>query len=136
METQKNTIDISIVIPAHNEEKCIESSIRELYDVLKGMPERSEIIIINDGSEDDTFCCLKKLQNEIPHLSIVKLTPNVGQSAALGVGFRHARGKIIVTMDADGQNYPADIPRLIIEMDNRMSLYLQIKSRGPFSTYD
>lgn len=88
----------------------------ELIDVLREMDERAEIVAVNDGSTDETHRILKSLRAEISELRVLSLVPNAGQSAAFGVGFQEARGRLIVTLDADGQNDPADIPRLLAEL--------------------
>lgn len=104
---------LSVVIPVFNEEACIEGTVRELMGVLAGLPETAEVLAVDDGSADRTPDLLSALQSEFPCLRVLRLDANSGQSAALGAGFRYARGERIVTMDADGQNDPADIPALL-----------------------
>lgn len=111
-------VDLSVVIPAYNEEECLTDVLRELKDVLQCLDLDHEIIVIDDGSTDDTLGVLKRLCVEISCLRVFSITPNSGQSAALGVGFGHARGRIVITMDADGQINPANIPKLIKKLDN------------------
>ena len=106
-------MDLSLIIPVYNEEECIEKTVREARGVLAGMPRSYEIIAVDDGSRDRTPAILRQLANEIPELRIVTIKPNSGQSAAFGAGFRVARGGTVILMDADGQNDPADIPRLL-----------------------
>ena len=116
---QNNTtvsIDISVVVPIYNEAECIENSLREIVGVLKNMDTAWELLAIDDGSSDDTPAILKKLSEEIPQIRVLTLVPNAGQSAAFGVGFRYADGSTIITIDADGQNDPADIPKLMAEL--------------------
>ncbi|MFC1799047.1 glycosyltransferase family 2 protein [Thermodesulfobacteriota bacterium] len=112
------TPQVSIIIPAHNEEESIESTVVELNGVLRKTSLKSEIIIIDDGSNDDTPTILQNLKMKFNHLDSIKLNKNMGQSAALGAGFERATGEFIVTMDADGQNDPEDIPRLLKEMNH------------------
>ena len=108
------TVEVSVVIPAYNEEEIVASTLRELASALASMKGRSwEAIAVDDGSSDGTLGALNRLRSEMPELRVFAIRPNSGQSAAFGVGFRHARGSIVVAMDADGQNDPADIPTLV-----------------------
>jgi dolichol-phosphate mannosyltransferase len=116
-ETGK-AVDLSLILPAYNEEESIEQTIREARSVLKTLPSTSEILIIDDGSTDGTPGLLRKLADKAGGVRVLRLTPNSGQSAAIGVGFKNARGKVVVLMDADGQNDPADIPKLLDELKN------------------
>jgi glycosyltransferase involved in cell wall biosynthesis len=118
MDTGQAELDLSVIIPVYNEEECIGPTIRELCGVLQTLGLRSEVIAIDDGSTDQTRASLSRLAVEFPVLRALTITPNSGQSAALGVGFREARGAAVVTMDADGQNDPADIPKLLAELKN------------------
>jgi len=111
-----NPLDISVVIPIYNEQECIAISLEEIAGVMKETNKSWELLAIDDGSTDDTPVILKSLTASIPELRILTLVPNSGQSAAFGVGFRNAAGKTIITMDADGQNDPADIPKLLAEL--------------------
>ena len=110
-------MDISIVIPVYNEQECIESTLREVFGVTEKMPGEIEVLAVDDGSTDDTPGILAKLAAENACLRVLRLKPNSGQSAALGTGFRRAKGGVIVMLDADGQNDPADIPKLVEELD-------------------
>jgi len=111
--TEDNTA-VSLVIPVYNEQSCIASTLRELAGVMRGRDRLFEILCVDDGSTDNSPQLMLALkQSELPELRLLRLTPNSGQSAAFGAGFRHARHPIIITMDADGQNDPADIPRLL-----------------------
>lgn len=108
---------LSILLPAYNEEACIASIVRETACVLHGLGRPFEILVVDDGSTDATPARLKELAQEIPELRVLRLAANSGQSAALGAAFRAARGGIFVTLDADGQNDPADIPALVARLD-------------------
>ena len=104
---------ISIVIPAHNEQHNIELLVRELQDVRGQLP-NAEFIYVDDGSTDQTLAELRRVKQEImPDLRIVHHTESVGQSTAILSGVRAARGQLIVTLDADGQNPPSDIPVMV-----------------------
>jgi len=113
MDTTDPTLDLSIVLPVCNEAGSLPSLVPELTDVLERLGRSYEIIAVDDGSSDDSVTILRHLQRQEPHLRIVQFRRNFGQTAALAAGFDYARGEIIVTLDADGQNDPADIPRLL-----------------------
>ena len=108
--------DVSVVIPVYNEAECIGATLEETFAVLNTLGREFEVLAVNDGSTDGTRAILAGLRGRFPRLRAVTLTPNSGQSAALRTGFRHARGRIVVAMDADGQNDPHDIPRLLAAM--------------------
>lgn len=120
MDTSKNKraqqIDLSIIIPVHDEQDNIEPLYEELVQVLEGMPSRSEIIFVNDGSRDDTARILDQLAGKDQRITAVHLMRNYGQTTAMMAGFDHTRGEMVVAMDGDGQNDPADIPRLLAKM--------------------
>jgi glycosyltransferase involved in cell wall biosynthesis len=107
------TPDISIVIPLHDEEDNVEPLIHELTGVMQSIGRPYEVVLIDDGSEDATFARLRQLHARDPHLRVVAFQRNFGQTAAFAAGFAHARGRLIVTLDGDLQNDPADIPRLL-----------------------
>ncbi|BCO08533.1 dolichol-phosphate mannosyltransferase [Desulfolithobacter dissulfuricans] len=102
---------ISVVLPVHNEAENIEGLIREIQAARLEYP--YEIITVDDASSDNTLAILQRLKQDTPELRILQHKENYGQSAALATGVYRARGDIIVTMDGDGQNNPADIPRLL-----------------------
>jgi glycosyltransferase involved in cell wall biosynthesis len=111
------TPELSIVIPVRNE----APNIRPLYDELTTTLVRGgrsyEIIIIDDGSTDDTFDQLAALQSRDPHLRIIRFRRNFGQTAAFAAGFAYARGRLVVTADGDLQNDPADIASMANAID-------------------
>jgi len=106
-------MELSIVIPVYNEEENVEPLIREINGVLATLGKSCEIVAVDDGSKDGTFSALNRLHCIEPSLKIVRLRRNFGQTAALAAGLAYAQGEIIVLMDGDGQNDPADIPRLL-----------------------
>jgi len=110
-------MELSIVIPVYNEEENVEPLVQEIKSALEQLGKGYEIVIVDDGSTDGTFEVLVRLHEREAHLRVVKLKRNFGQTAALAAGLAHCEGKIIVTMDGDGQNDPADIPALLAELD-------------------
>ncbi|CAG0958024.1 dolichol-phosphate mannosyltransferase [Methanosarcinales archaeon] len=107
---------ISIVIPAFNEEENIPFLIAALEPVMKALNHEYEVIFIDDGSTDNTFNVLKEQQKINKSIKIIKFRKNFGQTAALSAGFGYAKGDVIITLDSDLQNDPADIPELIEKM--------------------
>src|SRR4051794_924722 len=110
--------EISVVVPVFNEEESLPLLATELQDVLRALGRPCETIFVDDGSTDGSLEALRRLAQEDPELRIVRLPRNAGQSAALVAGFRAARGGIVVTLDADLQNDPADIPKLLDRLEN------------------
>ena len=111
MEDQK-IIDISVVVPLYNEEE----SLPELHDwIVKVMTENNfsyEVLFVNDGSTDESWQCIEKLQAKDASVRGIKFQRNYGKSAALHVGFQATKGQVIITMDADLQDSPDEIPEL------------------------
>ena len=102
------------MIPAYNERESLSPLLEELTEVLgKGRAAAYEILCVDDASTDGSGQALTQLQSRIPHLRLIGLRCHAGQTAALAAGFDQARGQFIVTMDADLQNDPRDIPRLL-----------------------
>ncbi|MDD4856973.1 MAG: glycosyltransferase family 2 protein [Candidatus Krumholzibacteria bacterium] len=110
-------VELSLVIPAYNEEQSIETCVREADEVLARIGRPYEILVVDDGSTDGTFDRLRSLKKSVQRLRAVRFRENRGQTTAMAAGFEHARGETIVTMDADMQNDPADIPLLLARMD-------------------
>ena len=106
-------MDISIVIPTYNEEENVNQLYEEIAEVMNKLNKKYEIIFVDDGSTDATYNVLKALSKKDNHIVIVKLRKNFGQTPAMVAGFEQASGKVVITMDADLQNDPADIPRLL-----------------------
>jgi glycosyltransferase involved in cell wall biosynthesis len=104
---------LSVVIPAYNEEANVEACYREVRGVLEALGQPFEVLFVDDGSTDGTFAVLAGLARADRRLRVLRFRRNAGQTAALDAGFRAARGDVIITLDADLQNDPADIPRLL-----------------------
>lgn len=108
---------ISVVIPVYNEAENIPRLNSSILEVLRKMGQPFEIIYVDDGSSDETFALLQKICSQYDNVRTIRLRRNFGQSAAMSAGFDHARGEIIVAMDGDMQNDPADIPRMLSKID-------------------
>jgi len=115
---------ISIVLPVYNEGSCIEQVLMELSETVnKDLTKyRIEIIVVNDGSHDDTSIRLNHVKKSISNLKIIELSRNFGQSAAIACGVDQAKSDIIVLMDSDGQNDPKDIKKLLIGLEKGYDL--------------
>lgn len=111
-------MDVSIVIPAYNEQHNVVSLYQELSQVLQAYDHEYELIFVDDGSADQTFQQLKSLHQKDNRLKVIRFKRNFGQSAALSAGFAMAKGEVIITIDADLQNDPGDIPGLVHELGN------------------
>ncbi len=112
---QEAELDISVVIPMFNEESNIEQLFERLFKTLSQLTESVEVVCVNDGSTDNTLELLKREQEKYQDLVIVDLARNFGQHAAVMAGFAKSRGKWIITMDADLQNPPEEIPKIVDE---------------------
>ncbi len=108
---------ISVVIPLYNEEESIPHLCSALTAALQRYGKPYEIIIVDDGSKDRSFELLAEQAQRDPHLAVIQLRRNFGQTAAFAAGFNHARGDVVITMDADLQNDPDDIPLLMEKID-------------------
>lgn len=111
---------ISIVIPFYNEKECIESVCNEVFDVISKVDTIAwEVILVNDGSDDNTPHVMNDLVSKYTSFRAVHLSSNNGQSAALAAGIKASKGEIICTLDGDGQNDPRDFKHLLDEMEKR-----------------
>ena len=111
------TPDLSIVIPVRDESHNITKLYDELTGALTQHGRSFEVIVIDDGSTDDTFDQLTRLQAHDPRLRVIRFRRNFGQTAAFAAGFAYARGRLVVTMDGDLQNDPNDIPGMAARAD-------------------
>ncbi len=105
--------DISVVVPMRNESPNVSQLYRELTTTLEACGRPYEIVVIDDGSTDDTFELLAGFQAEDDRVRVIRFRRNFGQTAAFAAGFAHARGRFIVTLDGDLQNDPRDIPGMV-----------------------
>lgn len=110
-------VRLSVIVPFYNEAANIAALHGRLRAVLDGISGGVEMIFVDDGSRDGTAEAARSLAAADPSVRVIELLGNYGQTAAMMAGIDHARGEIIVAMDGDGQNDPADIPRLLAELD-------------------
>ncbi len=108
---------LSVVVPLFDEEESLETLDVELHSALEGTGLSFEILYVDDGSEDGSLAVLRRLAAADSRVRILRHHRNAGQSAGLATGFRAARGEVLITLDADLQNDPADIPRLLGKLD-------------------
>jgi len=106
-------MDVSVIIPVYNEIESLDALVDELVEVMSRLCFEHEILFVDDHSTDGTTERLRELSSIHAAVRAIRLTPQSGQSAAMCAGFREARGDVIVTLDGDGQNDPADIPQLL-----------------------
>ncbi|MBD2016641.1 glycosyltransferase family 2 protein [Microcoleus sp. FACHB-53] len=118
----KSLPDVSVVVPIYNEVESLPHLIEAIASTLSPTEINYELICVDDGSKDGSAELLKQLALTRPHLRAVLLRRNYGQTAAMAAGFKHARGRTIVTLDGDLQNDPADIPMLIAKLDEGYDL--------------
>ena len=110
--------ELSVVIPVRNEAPAIKELYREITQALAVWGRSYEVIIVDDGSTDESFEILARLQATDPRWRVIRFRRNFGQTAAFAAGFDHARGRVIVTSDGDLQNDPRDIPAMVEMLDN------------------
>jgi glycosyltransferase involved in cell wall biosynthesis len=118
---------LSVVVPVRNEEQSVAPLADELAAALDD--QEWEVIFVDDGSTDGTFASLARLHAEHPHVRVVRLRRNFGKAAALAAGFAQAQGDIVVTIDGDGQDDPAEIPRLLAKLEEGFDLVSGWKTR-------
>jgi glycosyltransferase involved in cell wall biosynthesis len=115
-------MDYSVVIPLYNERDSLAPLHAELSRVMQSLGRAYELIFVDDGSVDGSLDALRQIKSADPKVHVIALARNSGQTAALVCGFAHATGDVIIAMDADGQNDPADIPRLLAKLDEGYDL--------------
>jgi dolichyl-phosphate beta-glucosyltransferase len=113
MTTSSSFVDLSIIVPAYNEEHRITPTLERLHAFLAAQPLRYEIVVVDDGSRDNTIGVVTAAMATLPHLRIERQTPNRGKGAAVRLGMLAAHGQIRVMCDADGSMPPEQLPRLL-----------------------
>ncbi|NEP16276.1 MAG: glycosyltransferase family 2 protein [Leptolyngbya sp. SIO4C1] len=116
------TYDLSVVVPIYNEHESIHLLIERIIQVLQTMSCTYELICVDDGSTDGSSDVLKQIAQQQPDIKAVLLRRNYGQTAAMAAGFHQAAGRVVVTLDGDLQNDPADIPRLLDKLSEGYDL--------------
>jgi glycosyltransferase involved in cell wall biosynthesis len=114
---QSDLAAVSVVVPLYNEEASLPHLVNQLLAVLRPMGRRFELVLVDDGSRDGTAAELRKLAGQVPELVAVLLRRNYGQTAAMASGFDASNAPLIVTLDGDLQNDPADIPLLLERLE-------------------
>ena len=120
---------ISVVVPLFNEEQSLEALYREITSALDPERHEYEVIFVDDGSTDAGMTVLARLHGEATNVVVVHLRRNFGKAAALQAGFLEARGDVVVTIDADLQDDPAEIPKLLAKLDEGFDLVSGWKTR-------
>jgi dolichol-phosphate mannosyltransferase len=124
-----DAVELSVVIPVFNEEANLEPLLAELEPVLRGLNRPFEVICVDDKCTDRSPEVLRKLAAQLPFLRIVRHRVNSGESAGQATGFAAARGQLIVTIDADQQNDPADIPRLLAALTDDVAAVCGVRRK-------
>ncbi|MCA9874365.1 MAG: glycosyltransferase family 2 protein, partial [Anaerolineales bacterium] len=109
--------DLSLVVPVYNEVENLRPLLAEITAALSNQPLDYEVIFVDDGSSDGSFELLQELYEENGRVVVVRFRRNHGQTAAFAAGFDYAQGRLILTLDADRQNDPADIPKLLAKIE-------------------
>jgi dolichol-phosphate mannosyltransferase len=125
---------ISVVVPVHEEERSVALLYEELQAALDPLPDPWEAIFVDDGSRDGSFAALTRLHASADNVRVIRLRRNFGKSAALAAGFGQAQGGIVVTIDGDLQDNPAEIPRLLAKLEEGFDLVSgwKTKRRDPW----
>lgn len=116
MPSASSSPRVTLVVPAHDEEESLPTLVAEIREAMVDVP--YEVVLVDDGSADGTLGVMLELAAADPAVRVVRQSPNRGQSAALRAGWRIARAPVVVTLDADLQNDPADVPRLLAVLDD------------------
>ena len=139
---ERSNIMLSIVIPVFNEEKSLELLHQELTEIAAGEGYNLDVVFVDDGSTDGSWEVIERLAAADPHVRGLRFRRNFGKAAALSAGFSHARGELVMTIDADLQDDPHEIPKFLAEMD-RVSMHggpmhkgLDVVSGGKQVRYD
>jgi dolichol-phosphate mannosyltransferase len=120
---------ISVVVPVHDEERSVALLHEELAAALDPLGRPWEVVFVDDGSTDGTFAALTRLHDARDGVRVVRLRRNFGKAAALQAGFEEAQGDVVVTIDGDLQDDPAEIPRLLAKLDEGFDLVSGWKAR-------
>jgi len=117
MENKYNRLDYSVIVPLLNEEESLPELYQNLSEEISRLSEKYELIFIDDGSTDNSYNVLKSIRNKDDKVRIFQFQKNYGKSAALDLGFSEAEGDIVITIDADLQDDPCEIPKLVSKLN-------------------
>jgi undecaprenyl-phosphate 4-deoxy-4-formamido-L-arabinose transferase len=125
---------LSVIVPVFNEEESLPELLARVSAALQALTKSYEVLLINDGSRDGSLAILRDAAKKDPHLTVIDFNRNYGQHAAIFAGFEAARGEIIVTLDADLQNPPEEIAKLVARMEEGFDVVgsVRVKRRDPF----
>jgi glycosyltransferase involved in cell wall biosynthesis len=125
---------LSVVVPVYNEERSVELLYDEIAAALDPLEQEWEAVFVDDGSSDGSFAALTRLHSRAPNVRVVRLRRNFGKAAALAAGFAQSSGDLIATLDADGQDDPAELPRLLAKLDEGYDLVSgwKVRRRDPW----
>ena len=125
---------LSVVVPVFNEEESLPELLSRLSPALQALTRSYEVFLVNDGSRDGSLALLREAAARDPHLTVIDFNRNYGQHSAIFAGFEAARGEIIVTLDADLQNPPEEIGKLVAKMEEGFDVVgsVRIKRQDPF----
>lgn len=126
---------LSVVIPVFNEEENIRALVDRLFKVLRGWGKAFEVIFIDDGSRDGSLELLKKAQKRKKEITVIAFNRNYGQHAAVFSGFEASSGEIVITLDADLQNPPEEIPRLVAKMEEGYDVVATVRENRQDSLF-
>jgi glycosyltransferase involved in cell wall biosynthesis len=130
-------VQLTVVFPVYNEAGNVEALVDDVVRACDPLGREYEIVVVDDGSDDGTADVLRRLKARVPRLRVILFRRNFGQTAALQAGISHARGAILITMDGDGENDPADIPRLLSALETGVDMvcgWRQGRWHGAFFT--
>lgn len=126
---------VSVVLPVYNEEKTLHELHRRLTEVMEALGRPYELVFVDDGSTDQSHDILNRIYEEDPHLRILKFSRNFGHHIALTAGLDHARGDAVVLMDADLQDQPEEIPKLLETYEQGFDVVVGIRRNKKFPLY-
>lgn len=114
----RDTVAVSIAIPVYNEEESVYLLYGKIKSVAETLGIPYEIVFVDDGSQDNTFAILTNIHRHDPRVKVIRFRKNFGQTAAMAAGFQYAHGAVVISMDGDLQNDPADIPQLLARIED------------------
>ena len=134
-DDREDEVYLSVVIPVFNEEESLVALCEKLHQIIEQMKYKSEVVFVDDGSTDRSFAVIGDLSRKYEYISALRFRRNYRKAAALAVGFKEARGQVIITMDADLQDVPEEIPNLLAALDQGYDLISgwKKKRRDPLS---